>query len=168
MNFEREFLDSLLELEFARPTLQEEITLSRLSIYQSQFPVASFTPVQLDENLLRVVPPLFRYSNSYYFRNERRKQSKTIRVIQCSDVTDSGEFWGTTIQQARKDREKLVKGLQAVRSALSASRGRVTGDLFGEDGGEDFSACGDAVREVSETDDEGEHPNDHDGAGDGV
>ncbi len=37
-----------------------------------------------------------------------------------------------------------------------------------EDGGEDFATGGDAVREVAEADDEGEHPDDHDGAGDGV
>ena len=38
----------------------------------------------------------------------------------------------------------------------------------GEDGGEDLAAGGDAVGEVAEADDEGQHPDDHDGAGDGV
>ncbi len=37
-----------------------------------------------------------------------------------------------------------------------------------EDGGEDLAAGGDAVGEVAEADDEGQHPDDHDGAGDGV
>ncbi len=37
-----------------------------------------------------------------------------------------------------------------------------------EDGGEDLAAGGDAVSEVAEADDEGQHPDDHDGAGDGV
>jgi hypothetical protein len=37
-----------------------------------------------------------------------------------------------------------------------------------EDGGHDLAAGGDAVSEVTEADDEGQHPDDHDRAGDGV
>lgn len=140
-----------LELEFTRPTPQEEVTLSRLGLYQSEFPVASFTPVQLEESLLPALPPYFRFSSSYYFRNERRKPSRTIRVMKCSEVADSGDFWRTTVEQARKGREKLVKGLQEARSALTGGRSRVTGDFFGEDGGEDrkrqtFKKLEEAVR----------------------
>src|ERR1035437_6523547 len=41
-------------------------------------------------------------------------------------------------------------------------------DAGGEDGGEYLSAGSDAVGEVPQADDEGEHPDDHDRAGDGV
>jgi hypothetical protein len=141
-----------LELEFTRPTPQEEVTLRKLALHQSELPVASFTPMQEDENLLpAVVPSDFRFSSSYYFRTERRKLSRTIQVMKCSEVADSAQFWTGTVQQARQGREKLVKGLQEARNALTGSRSRVTGDFFAVEGGEDwkrqtFKRLEDAIR----------------------
>ena len=67
------------------------------------------------------------------------------------------------------------EGDHAYAAADVAGYGREKPDGIGgpcgfadEDGGEDLAAGGDAVSEVAEADDEGQHPDDHDGAGDGV
>jgi hypothetical protein len=131
-------LDSVsLELEFTRPTPQEEVTLSRLALFQSELPVATFCPMETEEDQLKVIPPFFPFASPFFYRKDRHKTSRTIRAMKCSEVAESDLLWRTTLQRARKGWEKLAKGLQEARNAVASNNSRSTGLFFEEDKGED-------------------------------
>src|SRR5262249_534095 len=66
-------------------------------------------------------------------RIERRRFAPTMRAMRCAEVTMSATFWQRAIELAIKHHEKLHKGIQEVRTALSKSRSRAVEDLFDDD-----------------------------------
>src|SRR5271157_72046 len=114
-----------VELDFVRRTLEEEVSLDKLSLFIGGEQIASFIPTKPQEDYHMFGSPVLRYG--------RRRFTSTIRAMRCAEVTSSESFWRNPLEQTLKHREKMHKGLQEVRTSLSKSRSKAQGDLFEEE-----------------------------------
>jgi hypothetical protein len=106
-----------VELTFSRPSLDEEVKLTKLSIYfgnQPQ-PLITFQPTDVPRDFfLRRILPLF--------GREGRIVRSRLRAIKCVDISDDPSHWQSIYNEHNTRRVEILRSLKEMWNSVSEER----------------------------------------------
>ena len=112
-----------IEFSFKRPSLEAEILLTQIGIYDSESSecIATFQPMETTESdeEFQAAPflPLF-------FRNQRGLSRSNLTKVKCVWLTEATEYWEPEFKWCKENRQEIRKEIEKNKAELEELRRR--------------------------------------------